>query len=94
MSKKMFTIGIPCIFTGILFVVVMGIYGLNNVDKTLAKANAKKAFSEAYTDFVESEVDITRVFRLYGKEKFRIYIKCCIISSFSTRTINGYILCN
>lgn len=70
MSKKMFTIGIPCIFTGILFVVVMGIYGLNNVDKTLAKANAEKAFIGAYSDFVESEVDITRVFKLYGNEKF------------------------
>lgn len=70
MSKKMFTIGIPCIFTGILFVVVMGIYGLNNVDTTLAKANAKKAFTGAYSDFVESEVDITKVFKLYENERF------------------------
>ncbi len=70
MSKKMFTIGIPCIFTGVLFVVVMGIYGLNNVDKTLAKANAEKAFIGAYSDFVESEVDVTRLFKLYGNEKF------------------------
>ena len=70
MSKKMFTIGIPCIFTGILFVVVIGIYGLNNVDKTLAKSNAEKAFSEAYSDFVDSEVDITKAFKLYGHEKF------------------------
>ena len=70
MSKKMFTIGIPCIFTGILFVVVMGIYGLNNVDKNLANANAKKAFSSAYSDFVDSEVDITKAFLLYGNEKF------------------------
>ncbi len=70
MSKKMFTIGIPCIFTGILFVVVMGIYGLNNVDENLAKASAKKAFTGAYADFVESEVDITKAFLLYDNEKF------------------------
>ena len=70
MNKKMFTIGIPCIFTGILFVVVMGIYGLNNVDENLAKANARNAFAGAYSDFVESEVDITKAFLLYGNEKF------------------------
>lgn len=70
MGKKMFTIGIPCIFTGILFVVIIGIYGLNNVDKTMAKANARKAFASAYSDFVEGEVDATKLFKLFENEKF------------------------
>ncbi|MBE5948175.1 MAG: hypothetical protein E7261_04000 [Lachnospiraceae bacterium] len=70
MSKKMFTIGIPCIFTGILFVVVMSIYGLNNVDETMAKASVKEAFAGAYSDFVESEVDVTKLFELYSSDKF------------------------
>lgn len=70
MSKKMFSIGIPCIFMGILLVVIIGIYGLNNADKSMAKTNAKKAFAAAYSDFVESEADVTRIFKLFENEKF------------------------
>ena len=70
MSKKIFYVGIPCIFIGILIIVVMGIYGLNNMDKVLAEENAREAFIGVYEEFVDSEVDVTKFLNLYKNDKF------------------------
>ena len=55
MSKKIYKIGVPCIFAALFCVVAFGVYGLSSMDKSLAKENAKIAFAKAYSDFVESD---------------------------------------